>query len=287
MNREEGKREEQDVHPRLDPQTLDAVAELICGDAGPLYRRGWELPLFFRRAGIEAPEFDGPSRGEWVRDQLSALPDSEVERVLLRLADPREYKGLRDNLEAATKELNAILEAEGIAVVFEGRTPRLRAADEIPAVRSVPTEPPDFGKLTPSLAPLLTSRWHETDAALRGGAYLAALVMMGSLLEGALYAAVVADQAAASSSHAVPKDRVTGKPREISQWTLSDLINVAHECGWIQVDVRDFSHVVRDYRNLIHPAKQHQVGFVPDRDTCMICWEVVRAAMNDLLDSAS
>jgi hypothetical protein len=79
---------------------------------------------------------------------------------------------------------------------------------------------------------------------------------------------------------------VSGRTLEFSQWSLSDLINVSYERLWIQQDIRDFSHVLRDYRNLVHPAKQRQSGFLPDKDTCSICWEVVRAALNDLVAAA-
>ncbi|WP_075859723.1 hypothetical protein [Carboxydothermus pertinax] len=37
----------------LDEKTLEALAELICGDSTEWYRKGWELPDFFRRAGLE------------------------------------------------------------------------------------------------------------------------------------------------------------------------------------------------------------------------------------------
>ena len=44
----------------LDDNTLDEIARLICGDDGPVYRQGWQLPIFLQHAGWEkVPEHDG------------------------------------------------------------------------------------------------------------------------------------------------------------------------------------------------------------------------------------
>ena len=34
---------------RLDDSTIDEIARLLCGDDGPLYRKGWELQNFLSR----------------------------------------------------------------------------------------------------------------------------------------------------------------------------------------------------------------------------------------------
>ena len=51
---------------RLDDSTVDEIARLLCGDDGPLYRKGWELQSFLSRAGIaDVPEYDGSPRRLW------------------------------------------------------------------------------------------------------------------------------------------------------------------------------------------------------------------------------
>ena len=60
------------------------------------------------------------------------------------------------------------------------------------------------------------------------------------------------------------------------------MINVAHEAGWLDLDVQRFSHSLREFRNLIHPYEQLLARAYPERDTCEISWLVVRAAANDL-----
>ena len=61
------------------------------------------------------------------------------------------------------------------------------------------------------------------------------------------------------------------------------MINVAHELEWIDLDVKKFSHALRDFRNFIHPHEQMLQQSFPDKDTCTISWYVVQAAINDLV----
>jgi hypothetical protein len=107
--------------------------------------------------------------------------------------------------------------------------------------------------------------------------------MMGSILEGVLLHKVEANFKLANQANAAPRDPKTGKPRSIADWGLSALIDVAHEVGWLQGDVKRFSHSLREYRNLVHPYMQRALRETPDADTCSICWQVVRAAVSDLL----
>lgn len=148
----------------------------------------------------------------------------------------------------------------------------------------LPEHPPDFSTLVrdPTLGAILEKRWREVQQCVDAEAYLAAIVMMGSLLEGMLLSVVTAHPSQANQTAAAPKDSRSGKPKPFGEWTLSQLIEVAHACGWLQRDVRDFSQELRDYRNLVHPRYQHDKNFHPDADTCRICWEVVRAAIGDL-----
>jgi len=276
---------------RLDEQTLDALAELVCGDDGPLYRKGWELPNFFRRAGLHCPDHDGSTRKWWTLDRLREFnqhPQS-IERVLLRLADPREYKGDAEAAKTALTELNKLLAIEGFEIELSGVNPRLieRKPGLVKDAKKafVPLEPPDFAVLTndDSLGSILHERWIEVQKCVDANAHVAALVMMGSLLEGALLAVVHANPAKSNRSKSSPKDK-NGKPKPFHEWMLSALIDVAHECGWIQADVKAFSHALRDYRNMVHPWHQRAMRMTPDKDTCAICWEVVRAAVNDLAE---
>jgi len=108
--------------------------------------------------------------------------------------------------------------------------------------------------------------------------------MMGSILEGVLLHQVERNIADANQSKAAPKEKGTGKPKPIHEWGIGTLIDVAHELGWLQGDMKRFSHGLRESRNVVHPYMQRRLNETPDHDTCAICWQVVRAGVADLLE---
>ena len=264
---------------------------MICGDGAdyPVYRTGSELTRFFQRVGFSNFHHDGSTRKWWTLGVLDQLTDNNLKAVILRLADPREYHGSQQQLNQAMERLNQILMIEGLRVELEGVRPRLKevapqfakGADE---VSLKPLPPPDFLnlKLEPGLGEILADRWDEAQRCLNAEAFLAATIIMGSMLEGMLLAVLQKFPQEANKCRAAPHDQQTGKVRHFAGWSLSDMINVAHEAGWLDLDVTRFSHALREFRNLIHPYQQMIVRSVPDKDTCQISWLVVQAAANDL-----
>ena len=70
--------------------------------------------------------------------------------------------------------------------------------------------------------------------------------------------------------------------KKFNEWTLSDLINSAYELDIIKEDVKKFSHVVREYRNYIHPYQQLYSQFNPDVHTASICFQVLKAMISQI-----
>ncbi len=275
----------------MDARTLEALAEMICGDGPdyPVYRTGSELTRFFQRVGFSNFRHDGSTRKWWTLDVLNQLTGNNLKAVVLRLADPREYRGNQQQVDQAIKKLNEILMIEGLKVELEGVRPRLK--EVTPQFAQIaeeadlkPLPPPDFLnlKLEPGLGEILAHRWDEAQRCLNAEAYLAATIIMGSMLEGMLLAVLQKFPQEANRCKAAPVDRRTSKVKHFAEWSLSDMINVAHEAGWLDLDVKKFSHALREFRNLIHPYQQMVVKAVPDKDTCEISWLVVQAAANDL-----
>lgn len=273
----------------LDPVTLRELADLICGDSGPLYRSGIALTHFFKAAGIEGPGHDGSSRNWWARqrlEQLNANP-AAIEKVILRLADPREYAGDPSKVRAAVDQLNRILAIEGLSVVLAGTKPRLERGAAALAPEPPPTGAPlptvDFATVVqdPELAAVLDERWKEVGRCVSADASLAAVVLLGSILEGALLAIARANPAAAGRSARAPKDRQR-RVRPLEDWSLAQLLEVAADCKWIHDASNQFAVVLRDYRNLIHPAEQVRRAVTVDADTAAICLRVAVKALNDL-----
>ncbi len=135
--------------------------------------------------------------------------------------------------------------------------------------------------MEPMLVEILEKRLIEIEKCINSGAYLSSIIMMGSFLEGLLLAITSLDPKKANQAKTAPKNK-NGKIKKFHEWKLQDFISVCHECGWIEVDVKDFSILLRDYRNMIHPYHQLRKGIYPDLDTAKICYEVLNAVINDL-----
>lgn len=275
----------------MDGQTLDSLADLICGDGEqfPVYRKGTELTSFFHRVGFSNFAHDGSTRKWWTLGVLQQLSENNLKGVILRLADPREYRGNKQDVSRAISVLNEILMIEGWKVEIDGVKPKLRQITpqfvEQPDVSDLkPLPPPDFLalQLDPGLGEILADRWDQAQRCLNAEAFLAATIVMGSMLEGMLLATMQRFPKQANECKAAPVDPGTGKVKYFADWTLSDMVNVAHEASWIDLDVKKFSHSLREFRNMIHPYEQLVTKASPDKDTCEISWLVVQAAANDL-----
>lgn len=142
----------------------------------------------------------------------------------------------------------------------------------------------DFNKLKirPELAQILSLRWEEAKKCIQAKAFLCSIIMMGSFLEGLLLAVLDNNPKAANESTSSPKDSKTGKPKLFREWSLNEMIEVAHTEKWIDLDIKKFSHSLREFRNLVHPQLQIDLKAYPDEHTSNICWQVVQAAAHDL-----
>lgn len=263
-----------DFMVRLDDNVLDSIAGLICGNEDTeYYRQGYKIEKFFRAAGwANVGEFDGYRR-DWALTRLrERRNDSDALRaVLLRLADPREYIDDDQVWKAVVTELNRLLAYEGLRVVQEGGRPVLRRHD--PTGDRITAETPL--ELTASIAEIvrdttfgaqLQGRMHEAHVCWRAGAPTAAIIMLGSVLEGVLYD--------------VALNRLEGGRKPTDH--LERLIITARENRWIGPEVADYAEVLRGHRNLVHPKKQWTGSYAPEGDVVRIAWNVVVAALNDL-----
>ena len=135
--------------------------------------------------------------------------------------------------------------------------------------------------LDAALLPILESRFAEAHRCLQNDAPLAAIFLCGSILEGLLLATACAQPKEFTQAPNSPKDQM-GKVRPFQDWKLSQFIDVAYEVGCLSLDVKKFSHGLRDFRNYIHPYQQMSSRFNPDKHTAEICLQVLRAAIASL-----
>ncbi len=161
---------------------------------------------------------------------------------------------------------------------------------------NVKTIPIDSSDVAPKFAGLISDnrmrlilerRWNETLICINAGANLAAIVMMGGLLEGLLLARILQlpDQGVIYKTKTAPRDKKSGKPLPLKVWGLKHFMDVAHELGWISQAATEIGSVMRDYRNYIHPQKEYSLGDVilTTGDTSMF-WQIFKNITRHLVD---
>ncbi|MEV7390500.1 hypothetical protein [Streptomyces sp. NPDC091215] len=266
----------------FDDSTLTELAAIVCGDEPGMKRRaGWELAGFLKRAGWEnVPEHDGRPRMLWVEETLRERQDDEaadIERIILRLADRREYLQQPHDYDAVIARLQDILALEGQRIDYHKNRPFLTDydADEAPRPQRVELKVAITDLVAdPDLASAVQLRLDEARICQEHGAYTSAVIMLGSLLEGVLV------HAADTRPAAVPLTRPARDTR------LQELIQHAHTNRWIDQDAKMASDLLRTYRNLVHPLAEKRARHSADFDTADLCWSTVNAVLNDLAASA-
>ena len=143
---------------------------------------------------------------------------------------------------------------------------------EIPNLQQLPV---DF-----AVYEIIKTRLTESQLCLSIGANLSVIFLAGSILEAALLGAAQRQPEAFNRSTSSPKQ--DGKVKAFPHWSLSELINVAHDIGLLKPDILKFSHGLRDFRNYIHPYQQMLSDFKPDEYTAKVCFHVLKAALADL-----
>ena len=149
---------------------------------------------------------------------------------------------------------------------------------------------PDFSPLAgnPQMRDILTRRWYECAKCVKADAHLAAIVMMGGLLEALFVARAnkMADKTPLTSAASAPKDKTTGKTTNYQEWMLDSYIKVGHELKWITESAKDIADIIKEYRNFVHPAKELRYGITLDLNDSSIFWQVTKALSRQLLMSA-
>ncbi len=134
---------------------------------------------------------------------------------------------------------------------------------------------------------ILERRWVEIQSCVAADANLAATVMMGGLLETLLLARInsAPDKSPIFTAKGAPRDK-NNKTLALSDWKLINMVEVAHELTWITKSAKDVGNVMRDFRNYIHPHKEHTDGVLITSDDAQMFWDVCKAISRQVLSSA-
>lgn len=128
---------------------------------------------------------------------------------------------------------------------------------------------------------IIEQRIEEIKRCLSNGASLSVVFLCGSTLEGLLIEKASKNIKEFNLAKSSPKEK-DGKVKQLDQWSLSSLIDVSYELGLIELDIKKFSHDLRDFRNYIHPRLQVIQNFNPDKHTAQISWKVLEASIASL-----
>lgn len=235
---------------------------------------------FFREHGInidaEKYRINGNSKMKRLRAFWEIESDAVVAKVLTALleyaatvgevnkGDQEKAKAILGRLsgKSAGADASAHTQEEFLKQVFEGLSlSRLQIDSQLQVV--------------------IEQRINEIHKSLKADASLAAIFLCGSTLEGLLLDVATKKPREFNEANSAPKDKESN-PLPLHQWSLDSLINVAHEAGFISLDVKKYGHALKDFRNYIHPRQQAVQGFKPDQHTARISWQVLQAAIADL-----
>ena len=136
-------------------------------------------------------------------------------------------------------------------------------------------------KLTTTMELVVKQRLDEIKKCLNNDIPLGAIFLIGSTLEGLLLNIAKQNPEKFNQSKSAPKE-IDGTIKKFKNWSLNSLIDVAYETNFIGLDVKKFSHNLRDFRNYIHPEEQVIQNFNPDKNTALISYQVLLAAIKDL-----
>ena len=112
---------------------VDVITGGSANDPTPpigIYRSGPQIEQFFLDCGLNMSIGDAsvvPATTDFLREVWSAWWDdgAAVERVILRVADPRDYLDRPEKGQAVVDRRNAALQADGYAVMIVGGKPQL------------------------------------------------------------------------------------------------------------------------------------------------------------------
>jgi hypothetical protein len=153
-------------------------------------------------------------------------------------------------------------------------TPPLQTADTIPNFSNAVADT--------EMQNILASRWDECNKCVASNAPLAAVVMMGGLLETLLLSKINKNPTPAYTAKLAPKNHA-GQTLPLKEWGLKNFIEVAHELQWITQTEKDLGGILMDYRNYIHPFKQKTYGVFLQPSDAKMLWELCKSISRQLI----
>lgn len=116
----------------------------------------------------------------------------------------------------------------------------------------------------------LEDDYHELELCMHAGAWKAVHVLAGSIIETMLLDYLLATDFPTRSNH------------KLSDMKLFEIINVCKSEHVLTNKAADLSHVIREYRNLIHPEKVRRLGETVDENGAIVAQALVRIVVEEV-----
>lgn len=280
----------------LPDKTLQVLRDLI--NEKTIYRTGPDLVKLFNQLGFNDVYGAGfPSRKIYTEERLNIINGKpELDKCIKIIFDPINFIGEINRLDNLIANFNDYLSFNNLKVIRNGKEISFEKTNSINEVlKKQSKENLDYNEFLSikfeeinlqyiikdvNIGKVLQNRLEEIKKNIKNDLNLSAVIMMGSFLEGILLSIETYYPKIFNQSSSAPKKN--GKVKNFVEWSLSDSINVAYELGFISEDVKKFGHNLRDFRNYIHPYQQMSSQFFPNKDTSEICFQVIKAAINQI-----
>jgi hypothetical protein len=284
----------------LNDTTLESLRDFINGKTE--YRSGPELVKFFNSLGFNDTYYRGfPSRWQYTDEKLNQINGTpEIEKCIKMLFAPQKFIGDFKRLDQLINEFNQYLAFDGWKIIRDGKEIKFTEADQIDF--SYPSEfdkdneklflEKEFGEihleklgLDDDITNILLLRIEEIKNCMTAHAPLAAIILLGSVLEGILLGIANQMPKEFNQSNSAPKNATNNAVKRFQEWSLANFIDVAYDLELINKDIKLYSQCLRDFRNYIHPYVQLTSKFIPNDETAKISFQVLKAAIFQLSKS--
>ena len=284
----------------LNDTTLESLRDFINGKTE--YRSGPELVKFFNSLGFNDTYYRGfPSRWQYTDEKLNQINGTpEIEKCIKMLFAPQKFIGDFKRLDQLINEFNQYLAFDGWKIIRDGKEIKFTEADQIDF--SYPSEfdkdneklflEKEFGEihleklgLDNDITNILLLRIEEIKNCMTAHAPLAAIILLGSVLEGILLGIAKQMPKQFNQSNSAPKNATNNAVKRFQEWSLANFIDVAYDLELINKDIKLYSQSLRDFRNYIHPYVQLTSKFIPNDETAKISFQVLKAAIFQLSKS--
>ncbi|MBK9726537.1 MAG: hypothetical protein IPO86_00300 [Saprospiraceae bacterium] len=281
----------------ISQKTLEKLRDIINEESE--YRSGPKLVKFFNNLGFRDLYGQGfPSRWKYTDDSLTKINGTpELDKAIKNVFAVQNFIGKTSELDKLIESFNQYLAFDKWKVARKETEITFERVDKVILKTEVKVELgeneflnqefdnisiDDIG-LDIMISDIIKLRIKEIKECLKAEVPLSIIFLCGSTLEGILLGVALKHPAEFNRSSSSPK-ALDGKPKPFHSWTLSNFIDVSCDVGILKLDVKKFSQSLRDFRNYIHPYEQLSSQFNPDIHTAKISWQVLKAALYQLIN---